>query len=159
MNNDNDPKRGSLIPSGKREIEKYSSALISRGLKLVEVVEEDQESTLFQIKKNGKWGYINKFGIIVIKPQFDKALFFSEGLAVVEIDKKYGYIDKAGKTVVIPRLDWASGFSEGLAAVNIGGNFWEHTRTPKWGKGGKWGYAYSADAGRSFRFIPDSHSD
>jgi len=58
-----------------------------------------------------KWGYIDKTGRIVIKPQFDAAHPFTEGLALVEISPPYesgryysrrliiGYIDKTGKYI------------------------------------------------------------
>jgi len=57
---------------------------------------------LFPIEKDGKWGYIDNTGRIVIKPQFDEARDFSEGLARVTIDGKFGYIDKTGKYVWEP---------------------------------------------------------
>lgn len=41
---------------------------------------------LFRIKNNGKIGYANKAGEIVIKPQFDCALPFKEGRAKVSTD-------------------------------------------------------------------------
>ena len=52
---------------------------------------------------------------IIIKPQFDEADSFSEGLAAVRVGAKYGYIDKQGKIVIKPQLDCAGPFSEGLA--------------------------------------------
>ena len=68
----------------------------------------------------GKWGYIDKQGMLVIQAQFDTAGPFHDGLAVVANDRKFGYIDKTGK-IVIP-LQFASGgsFSDGLAAVRVG---------------------------------------
>ena len=79
-----------------------------------------KEVALFPVKKNGKWGYIDRSGKIIIPPQFDYAWFFSEGLAPVKIGRKWGYIDKSGKIVIEPRFDWAESFSEGLAGVCIG---------------------------------------
>ena len=58
-----------------------------------------------------------KSGIFAIKPQFDSANDFSQGLAAVKIMGKYGYVDKGGKMVVAPRFDDALEFSEGLAQV------------------------------------------
>lgn len=46
MSNDKNQKKGSLVPSGKREIEKYSSKIISRGLELVKIVEREEECDL-----------------------------------------------------------------------------------------------------------------
>ena len=58
---------------------------------------------------------------MVIEPQFDLALSFSEGLAVVRIKGKFGFIDSLGKMAIEPQFDWALSFSEGLAAVKING--------------------------------------
>ena len=45
------------------------------------------------------WGYINHTGKFVIKPQFQRAEPFHNGLAKVVIDNKAAYIDKAGHFV------------------------------------------------------------
>lgn len=58
-----------------------------------------ESSGLFPVYQNGKRGYIDKTGKIVINPQFDDARHFTEGLASVNIGDKWGYIDKAGKIV------------------------------------------------------------
>ncbi|MDA2920853.1 WG repeat-containing protein [Desulfobacterota bacterium AH_259_B03_O07] len=55
---------------------------------------------LYPVILNGKVGYINDTGKIVIKPQFDGASIFSEGLAFVEINGKVGHINRAGKIVI-----------------------------------------------------------
>jgi hypothetical protein len=73
------------------------------------------------IRQDGKWGYINNKGEIVIRPQFVQAIFFSEGLAAVCIENsKCGYIDRTGQFVVNPQFQMASRFSDGLAAVTVG---------------------------------------
>jgi hypothetical protein len=65
---------------------------------------------------------IEKTGSIVIKPQFDWAGQFSEGLAVVKIQGKRGYINKKGDAVILPGFSRAEEFSEGLAIVLVDGN-------------------------------------
>jgi len=86
-----------------------------------------ETSGLFPIEQDGKWGFIDKTGRIVIKPQFDEAVDFSEGLARVKIGDKWGFIDEMGKIVIEPQfVDKFSeetifldrSFSEGLAAMN-----------------------------------------
>jgi len=67
-----------------------------------------------------KYGFIDKSGKFVIKPQFDSAESFSEGLAAVGMNSKNGYIDKTGKLVIAARYDSAFQFSDGLAKVAIG---------------------------------------
>lgn len=69
----------------------------------------------------GKWGYIDKTGKVIIKPQFGVATHFSEGLAAVTTGDSffgiYGYMDKAGKFSIKPIFEDAKPFSEGLALV------------------------------------------
>jgi len=72
---------------------------------------------LFQIFENGKTGFINSTGQVVIKPNFLTAGEFSEGLASARINGTYGYIDETGKFVIQPQFDYATPFSEGLAVV------------------------------------------
>lgn len=74
-------------------------------------------------KQNEKYGYVNMKGEIVIRPQFDLATEFFEGVAAVNTNGKWGYIDKTGKTVINPQFDFAAKFSEGLAAV-MNGHEW-----------------------------------
>ena len=78
--------------------------------------------------RNGKYGFIDKSGNVVVPCKYGNAWSFSEGLAAVEIDGKWGFIDKSGNVVVPCKYHAARSFSEGLAAVRIGG--WE---TGKWG--------------------------
>jgi hypothetical protein len=48
---------------------------------------------------NGKFGYIDRSGKVVIPPSFDEAHQFSNGLALVKTNGRYRYIDRKGKTV------------------------------------------------------------
>lgn len=73
---------------------------------------------LADVKVNGKWGYIDKNGTVVIQPQFDEAQSFAEGLAIVWISgQNRGYIDKTGRFVIPQQFakNYAGKFSEGLA--------------------------------------------
>ena len=74
---------------------------------------------LVSIRENGKFGYINLDGQVVIEPQFDDTHFFSEGLAAVKIGNQWGFIDRMGKMVIKPQFDNAYFFSQGLAPVKI----------------------------------------
>ncbi|MDI6869710.1 MAG: WG repeat-containing protein, partial [Coprothermobacterota bacterium] len=76
------------------------------------------QENLFPVKMNGKFGFINQTGKLVIKPQFDNVVVFSEGMAPVNIGGKWGFIDSKGNMVIRPQFGhvlW--GFSEGLALV------------------------------------------
>ncbi len=97
---------------------------------------EEQEGMgggLFPVKIGDNWGYVDKAGKIVIKPQFDGAQRFSEGLAMVEFVAqqgegwKYGFIDASGVFVINPQYDNAESFSDGVARVgkNIGSGYYD----------------------------------
>ncbi|HEX6648336.1 MAG TPA: WG repeat-containing protein [Pyrinomonadaceae bacterium] len=79
----------------------------------------EEAPNLFPISQRFKFGYINRRGRIQIKPRFDSAQGFSEGLARVQINERYGFIDTSGRLVVKPRFNMADDFSDGLAAVKI----------------------------------------
>lgn len=78
-----------------------------------------QTETLFRIEQNGKVGYIDNTGKIIIKPQFDNGWEFSEGLAPVLIDEDWGYIDETGKIVIKPQFFEPGTFNEGIASVGL----------------------------------------
>jgi len=80
-----------------------------------------QQERLFIIKKDSKYGLIDRRGKIVVQPQFTNITFWSEGLNGVEINKKWGFIDRSGKVVIPAQFDSAGMFSEGLASVKING--------------------------------------
>jgi hypothetical protein len=54
---------------------------------------------LFRVRRGGKWGYADRSGAMVIRPQFDSAAPFSEGLARVSGGRVVNYIDENGKVV------------------------------------------------------------
>jgi hypothetical protein len=87
---------------------------------------------LFPIQQDGKWGYINSKGEVVVQPQFVEAWVFSEGLAVACIERsKCGYIDETGKFSVNPQFSTAMRFSDGLAAVEVEGKIGYIDKTGK----------------------------
>ncbi|MBN2711024.1 MAG: WG repeat-containing protein [Planctomycetes bacterium] len=75
---------------------------------------------LGRVMLDGKWGYIDLDGNIVIPPQYDMAMDFFEDLTAVKVGKKWGYIDTKGKMVISPRYDEASPFLLGVAHVRKG---------------------------------------
>jgi WG containing repeat len=93
------------------------------------------QTTIYPITdKNGKVGFINRFGKVVITPQFSSAFAvlldtgFSTtypdlGLIPVRVKDKWGYINNEGKVVISPQFEMVYPFTEGLAAVKIG-NKW-----------------------------------
>jgi len=79
---------------------------------------------LHPVGVDGKTGYIDGRGTMVIEPQFQHALTFSEGLARAATGDSpfscsWGYIDKTGAWVIEPRFAEApEAFTEGLALVD-----------------------------------------
>jgi hypothetical protein len=67
--------------------------------------------------RNGKFGFLDEKGNILVPPQFDDAFRFNEGLAVVKSQGKWGYIDRSGKIAIPPTFRLASPFYEGRAFV------------------------------------------
>lgn len=68
--------------------------------------------------KTKKWGFCDPFyANVLIKPQYDTTLAFTEGLGRVRQNGKYGFVDKTGKIVIAAKYDAADAFSEGFATV------------------------------------------
>src|SRR5687768_15767820 len=86
---------------------------------------------LFPVEIDGRYGFINKLGKIVIDPQFEAVGDFSEGFARFKKNEKWGFIDRRGRIVIAPRFEWAHDFSEGLARVQMLGSLFHTPRS--WG--------------------------
>ncbi len=95
---------------------------------------------LARVKVDGKYGYIDYNGKMVVEPSFVLAKrYFYNGLAGVYIDtvewqqwkdgkhlcyaRKVGFIDKTGRYVIKPQYDNAGNFLHGLAWIEIGGKY------------------------------------
>jgi hypothetical protein len=82
---------------------------------------------LVAVRIEGKVGFMDTTGSIVVKPSYDDAYPFSEGLAPVTSGGKWGYIDQNGKLLVPFQYGVAHMFIEGVASVQLSDS-------------GKWGY-------------------
>jgi len=81
-------------------------------------------SGLYPINANGKYGFMDRSGKTVIAPQFDLSIFgFSEGLAPVKIGTKWGYINTKGALTITPQFDQGFSFRNGRAAVALGSRY------------------------------------
>ena len=65
------------------------------------------QSGVAKFHQNGKYGFIDTTGKVVIEPQYDHVWedFYKNNYAIVEINGKYGVIDKTGKFVIEPKYD------------------------------------------------------
>ena len=84
-----------------------------------------------RVKVDGKYGYIDAKGDLVIKPVYtDVGDFSACGLAPVRVDNGsspalYGYIDTKGEMIIKPTFEYARAFTEParLAVVRIDGKY------------------------------------
>jgi WD40 repeat protein len=75
-------------------------------------------------KLGDKYGFINKNGDVVIKPEFDLTFNFSEGMAFVEENGKFGFINQTGQMAIEPQFYYAKDFHNGLARVSYARDGW-----------------------------------
>ena len=111
---------------------------------------DDNDSVLFPVKVNEKWGFMNRQGELIVEPRFSRVGFFREGMIRVKLGGKWeskevtvvtddffpseyttthyyhqggkwGFMDNTGRLVVKCRYDGIGYYSEGLVWVNKGG--------------------------------------
>jgi hypothetical protein len=70
---------------------------------------------LYPVHDNGRGGFINASGELVLPLCFDGVREFSEGLGIFEREGRYGAIDSNGRILIAPRFDELDAFHEGLA--------------------------------------------
>ncbi|MBL7995574.1 WG repeat-containing protein, partial [bacterium] len=65
------------------------------------------QETLYPIRENGKWGFINKEGAIIIRPQFDwdHAYAPENGFIITEKSGKYGLLNSYSEALFDPQFD------------------------------------------------------
>ncbi|MCH2042626.1 MAG: WG repeat-containing protein [Saprospiraceae bacterium] len=90
------------------------------------------------LSKEGKWGFIDRSGKVVIEPQFTSMAIndkipslhpFNDGLAAVGTDKGWGYINTEGDVVIPFDLVYAGPFKNGEARVNSAEKGWFYIDT------------------------------
>ncbi len=81
---------------------------------------------------NGKYGFKDESGKIIIQPKYDLAWDFSEGLAMVVLRKKYGFIDESGNEVIPLTYNYADfSFQNGKVQVKQNGRYFYIDKTGK----------------------------
>lgn len=90
-------------------------------LKREEAFVNERTAYLFPVslKEAGgsKWGYINGKGTFVLKPIYEQAGDFQDGVAIVRLKGISGVIDFSGYFIVKPKYETIHPFSEGRATV------------------------------------------
>ena len=95
-------------------------------------VETKDSVYLFPVFKDGKWGYVDSVGRVVISPRFEEARTFQSRAAVVHYQDGFGMIDAQGKFLVESKYLSLEALSEGRALASDGGLFGFLDRTGKW---------------------------
>jgi hypothetical protein len=72
-----------------------------------------------QVSVNGKYGFINKQGAYVTKPQFDEVGGQADGMIAVKSGNNWGFVNEAGKIAVKPKYAIVGSYSNGLADVYL----------------------------------------
>lgn len=76
---------------------------INKDGKVVENTEVYPDNKLYSIQKDGKWGFVNNSGEIVVPCKYDLVTELNlYGFAGVKQDGKWGVIDEKGKELVVP---------------------------------------------------------
>ena len=95
--------RCNSMPTDKSDKEIFEEVLNDPRVNSKEIGEREGIK-YFQFVENGKTGFRDLNGKMVIKPIYDHAEMFSEGFSTVSIGNKYGLIDENGK-YVLPLLE------------------------------------------------------
>lgn len=110
------------IPSQLLKSDQDTKEIVEEINALFNAPEEYREGVK-SICVDGKYGFQNEFGKIVIQPIYDAVGVFNEGLVTVTINGKDGFINHEGKLVIPAIYDFAHFFSEGRAAVAKNGKY------------------------------------
>lgn len=78
---------------------------------------------LYPFEEEGKFGFKDETGKIIVQAKFENVRSFSEGMAGVKQNGKWGFIDMTGKFVIYSQFDFVCQFSEGLAGVKQNGKW------------------------------------
>lgn len=102
-------KRRFITHDGKKQFDR----------EFVHATDFSQGLAAVQEEENAKFGFIDRTGRDVVKPAFEDAKAFSEGLAAVCLDGRWGYIDTSGQLHIANHYPlFAHEFREGLAVVS-----------------------------------------
>jgi hypothetical protein len=72
------------------------------------------------VRINGRWGFIDEAGAVVIAPRFDLVGTFYQGLAEVLVGNKVGVIDRQGNIVLAPQFARAIPFTKDVVLAREG---------------------------------------
>lgn len=105
-----------------------NAVFMSRGGQVLLLVDGEETGNVYEdarpfsdgwaaVKRDGKWGFIDIQGNVMIDFQFDDALSFGQHLAAVKEDGLWGYVSLRGELVIQPQFLNARSFYGGSAPV------------------------------------------
>ena len=74
-----------------------------------------------KVAKNGRYGFVNTDGRLVVDCIYDDAIDYSDGIGIIKQNGKYGYINKQGNLVGLINFDEVKPFTFGIAKVERSG--------------------------------------
>lgn len=83
-----------------------------------------RDGTYAAVQVDGKWGFIDKKGEMVIEPQYEEARSFANGFAAVKYDDMWGFIDEKGNPVIEAQFAGAKDFNSNGCAYVYDGETW-----------------------------------
>ncbi len=69
------------------------------------------------VRRNGRYGFINEDGLLMIPNRYEDVMPFSESRAGIKIRNKWGFIDRTDRIVIQPVYDKVQPFTSGLSKV------------------------------------------
>ncbi len=82
---------------------------------------------------------VDQSGAYVIRPRFEEAHWFSNGLAGVSVGMgRWGYVDRNGKLVTPTHFNEVHPATKEFAIVHYGGTQQTAEDAPVWWEGGRW---------------------
>lgn len=108
-----------VLPSGAEKIISYEGLIIQRTKTPDNTEEIFHESEGFVgIKKDGRYGFVNKKGDLRIANRYDSIGEFHEGLAPIKLIGRWGFVNTRDHIAINPNYDHAINFQDGLAVVS-----------------------------------------
>lgn len=84
---------------------------------------ELSQKSLYGVRENGKWGFADSIGSIVIPCTYEWVENFSEGFAECGLNGKSGFINKSGKVMIPFNYEQVEPFKHGLSIVQQGNKY------------------------------------
>jgi hypothetical protein len=99
-------------------INKNGKVIVAENSKIESIFPFDGE--FIGIKKDGRFGFVDKLGNLRIANQYGAIGRWQEGAAAVRLNKKWGFVDRLERILVQPYYDSASDLKQSVSIVSIG---------------------------------------